>query len=196
MIRAVYWDFGGVLVDVDLSRARSAWERFSNVSWRTFERRFFDEGLKQAFDTGRLGTDELVDELKSKVEPNLTAESLDAIWSQVVAARPEVVSLARGLQERVWTGVISNTDPIHADAIRQQLGDFGEHWVLSYEEHALKPDPLIFENALEISPVSASETLFVDDLAENVEAARQLGFVAHRFVSTKALLEELVRLGM
>ena len=196
MIRAIYWDFGGVLVDVDMSRAQQAWEGYFDVPWRDFERGFFGSGLKEAFDGGDVTLSDVVDGLRSSVEPRLTTEKFEEIWSRVVPARTEMVALAHDLSEHVWTGVISNTDPVHAEAIRRQIGDLGRHWVLSYDVRSLKPKPLIFERAIEISPASAGETFFVDDLEENVEAARRIGIVGHTFVSMQGLVGELERLGI
>jgi 2-haloacid dehalogenase/putative hydrolase of the HAD superfamily len=53
--------------------------------------------------------------------------------------------------------------------------------VASGEVGLIKPDPRIFELALERYGMAADELLFVDDNAANIETARSLGFHTHWF---------------
>lgn len=48
--------------------------------------------------------------------------------------------------------------------------------VISYEVKIVKPEPGIYEVLLERYGLKAEECVFLDDRAENVEAARKLGF--------------------
>ena len=50
--------------------------------------------------------------------------------------------------------------------------------VESCVEKLRKPDPRIYQRALQLLGVSAAETLFLDDLEVNVTAAEQLGINA------------------
>lgn len=68
--------------------------------------------------------------------------------------------------------------------------------LVSGEEGLAKPDPAIFELALERFGFSAQHCTFVDDSAANVAAARERGLTGVRFVDADQLREELVRLGL
>src|SRR5512135_1141242 len=68
--------------------------------------------------------------------------------------------------------------------------------VISGEVGVTKPDPRIFEHLLERFGIEASDAVFIDDAAANVEAAARLGFRAIRFTTPGALRDELVRLGL
>ena len=50
-----------------------------------------------------------------------------------------------------------------------------EQFYLSHEINFRKPDAEIYKFVLEENDLKASETLFVDDLEENTEAAQKLG---------------------
>lgn len=63
--------------------------------------------------------------------------------------------------------------------------------VVSGVERLAKPDPAIYQLALRRFALSAGEALFVDDRAENVEAAQANGFVGHQFETADALAEVL-----
>ena len=68
--------------------------------------------------------------------------------------------------------------------------------VISGQIGLAKPDPRIFRHLLDTHGLSAGETLFVDDRAHNVEAARALGMEAELFEGPARLREALVRRGL
>jgi 2-haloacid dehalogenase len=59
-----------------------------------------------------------------------------------------------------------------------------------------KPDPAIFRLAARRFDVDPARTLFVDDVAANVDGARTAGFLAVRFTGTDALRADLAGLGL
>ena len=63
--------------------------------------------------------------------------------------------------------------------------------VVSGEEHLLKPDATIYKCLLERYDLQAEESLFVDDNADNVAGARNVGMKAIRFTSAVELEREL-----
>ncbi len=75
------------------------------------------------------------------------------------------------------------------------LADFGET-VVSGEVGYIKPDPRIFDVLVARTGLPASDMVFIDDRADNVDAARQLGFVALQFTSPEALADDLSALGL
>lgn len=63
--------------------------------------------------------------------------------------------------------------------------------VVSGEEHLLKPEEAIYKCLLERYDLQAEESLFVDDNADNVAGARNVGMKAIRFTSAEELEREL-----
>ncbi len=68
--------------------------------------------------------------------------------------------------------------------------------VVSGEVRMRKPDPAIYRLALERFDLAPEDALFVDDLSENVAAARDIGIRGHHFQDAKALEAELKTLGL
>jgi 2-haloacid dehalogenase len=56
-----------------------------------------------------------------------------------------------------------------------------------------KPDPAIYRHLIETYALEAASTLFIDDSARNVDAARELGLQALCFESAQQLRHELAR---
>ncbi|HEY6721976.1 MAG TPA: HAD family phosphatase [Burkholderiales bacterium] len=71
-----------------------------------------------------------------------------------------------------------------------------EDTVVSGEHGVVKPDPRIFEIAIRRFRLDPPRTVFIDDLAENVAAARKIGFRALHFTGAPGLRADLRELGL
>ncbi|WP_069997351.1 HAD family hydrolase [Cellulosilyticum sp. I15G10I2] len=68
--------------------------------------------------------------------------------------------------------------------------------IISYEVKLLKPEPSIYTCLLEKYHLAAAETVFIDDLKENIEAAIELGIKGIVFENTKKTREKLINMGV
>jgi 2-haloacid dehalogenase len=68
--------------------------------------------------------------------------------------------------------------------------------VVSGTERVVKPDPAIFRLLCTRYGVDPGESVFIDDTAHNVAAARQLGMRAMHFTGAERLRVELAALGL
>ena len=87
--------------------------------------------------------------------------------------------------------LLSNTIDIHWDYCVEHLfpyqsygvEDYFEQCFLSQKMHLAKPDARIYEEVIRLANIHPDETLFIDDLKENCEAAEKLGI--HTFQNVK-----------
>jgi epoxide hydrolase-like predicted phosphatase len=105
----------------------------------------------------------------------------------------ELVDYVRQLRKDYTTAVLSNYSPILRDKIDHlwRIADAFDHLVISAEVGVKKPDPRIYQLALEKVGVPAGEAVFIDDAAENVSAARDIGIHAVHFSDREQALGEL-----
>ena len=79
-------------------------------------------------------------------------------------------------------GVLSNTCRAHWQWVRRQGWEVSQLEfdceILSFEVGSMKPDPLIYEAAQQAADVPPECILFLDDRAENINAARSHGWQA------------------
>jgi len=96
------------------------------------------------------------------------------------------LAYALALQKRpsVKVGLLSNTNELHVDWLRQHIPELWQldAVIMSNEVGLMKPNPAIYRLALERLGATAVTTLFVDDIPENVQAAQSLGIsgIIHR----------------
>jgi len=92
---------------------------------------------------------------------------------------PETEAVLAGLRGEYRLGLISNTDAAGAAHARSRLGGYLEAMVMSCEVGAVKPDPIIYEAALEELGVRAEDSWMVGDNVEvDVEGALNAGLNA------------------
>ncbi|TAG69800.1 MAG: hypothetical protein EAZ26_06650 [Runella slithyformis] len=73
----------------------------------------------------------------------------------------------------------------------EKLHDLFEITFLSYEMGLMKPDPAIYLRVLEEGGMLASETLFLDDNADNIKSAQSLGIQTIQVQKPTTILEYL-----
>ncbi|HET6346162.1 MAG TPA: HAD family phosphatase, partial [Myxococcota bacterium] len=124
-----------------------------------------------------------------------TDEELDAAWNAMILdLPPDKVAYVRGLKGRFRTFLLSNTNAIHLKHLRDTTQDIDDCFERAYYSHLLghrKPSAAAFRAILDAHNLAAAETLFVDDMHANVEAARSVGLVAVR-IDPSAPLEAQV----
>jgi putative hydrolase of the HAD superfamily len=91
-------------------------------------------------------------------------------------------------------GMITNNEPSH-DMWAKKSGWYKnfELIVQSYKVRFIKPEPEIYMIALDTAGVKASESIFVDNKAENVNGAEKVGMKGILFSSSKDKPEKLKR---
>jgi epoxide hydrolase-like predicted phosphatase len=105
----------------------------------------------------------------------------------------EVVELLRSLRPRYKIGLLSNA----WDDLRQTLDErfhvveLFDELIISAEVGLGKPDPRIYQLAVQRLGVQPAEAVFIDDVLVNVEAARGEGLYAIQFLSFEQAQSEL-----
>ena len=72
--------------------------------------------------------------------------------------------------------------------------DLMEDMVISGIEHVMKPDPKIFQLALQCFGIKAEETTFIDDNVNNVAGANAMGITGILFEGKEKLQQAIEKL--
>ncbi|NLI53486.1 MAG: HAD-IA family hydrolase [Clostridiales bacterium] len=104
----------------------------------------------------------------------------DAYWLKGIVVYPETVPVLDWFSARGYRmGVISDTFPslrLTLEAVG--LDRYFQSFVCSDQVGVMKPEPLIYQTALDELGVTAQESLYVDDYDAEADGARALGFTA------------------
>lgn len=122
--------------------------------------------------------------------PDLIAELARADAESATRIRPEAAAILRAVAASgAEVGIVSNAPRALAARARERgWARSVTHWFFSAEIGLAKPDaPLFAHVAKELGVCDPARIVFIDDRAENVEAARAAGWAAHLWVSDLAM---------
>ncbi len=192
------FDLGGVLLRWEPEQLLTA------VSGRVEERRLLREGLLQHADWLDLdrGTRGVADVISRTVaRTGLNRKLIQSLLSRVPASlvpNKDVFVIARALSKRGHSlYVLSNMHMESVLFLRRNAvleGLFVDE-IYSSEIGKIKPEAEIFDLLLSRCALRPSATLFIDDMPENVSAARQAGIEAVRYTDAHQLARQLAQLG-
>jgi putative hydrolase of the HAD superfamily len=117
------------------------------------------------------------------------------VWSDFFdGTAAGVEELLERVRARYRVAFVSNSNEVHAELIPRKFASLfrkDDRFIFSHRFKAAKPDPEIFRRALETVGATAEQVVFIDDLAENVAAARSLGMQAFQFTDAITLTKQL-----
>lgn len=193
-IKAVIFDFGGVLVGMvdDRPRIKLA-EQLGVPLSRLDDLVFYSKSAQKAY-MGEIKVRQhwqAVGEALG-IRPEDMPDFLEQYWS-ADDVNWALLDFIRNLRPRFKVGLLSNAwdDLRETMHNRWDMDRLFDEMVISAEVGYVKPDPRVFQIALQRMGVEAPEAVFVDDMQVNVEAARQLGMAAIQFTDTRQTLAEL-----
>jgi HAD superfamily hydrolase (TIGR01509 family) len=200
--KAILWDLGGVLIEVDLDASRGLWNRHTGLDGTYFDDAFFESKLWAQMVIGEVDASGIMSSIDGFLErvggQPVSSAVLTDIWNACLRPRSQVVELIRLGAEQAETGVLSDTDLIHADYIQRTAGFFDvvKAWTFSFEVGKRKPHPSIYIEALARLGADPKQTLFIDDRIENVNGARAIGMDSVLYRDTEELRTQLQRRGL
>ena len=199
-IEAIIFDFGGVMVPFSQmdslkeqeSRLGLQPEKLAETLWQSADWRLAEVGAI---------TDE---EYWRRIGARLGLHTSEAIRSfqqdlfRDARTDPRMADLVQRLQGRYRTGLLSNASDVLPRLLRERygLGGLFDVEVFSALVGLAKPDPAIYQLALERLGTAPEATVFVDDYEPNVASAAALGIRAIHFVGYEALVLALEKQGV
>jgi epoxide hydrolase-like predicted phosphatase len=192
-IRAVIFDIGGVLVrNVNYTQQRH-WEQRLGLPDRALGPTIWSNPVSRLAEIGCASPEEVWADVARRF--SLTAEEVASLSKDVFAGSEwdtALIDFARSLRPHYKTGIISNAWPAARQGVRPYVnGDAFDVIVFSAEEGVAKPDRTIFDRALARLGVEPDESIFIDDVEENVQAARSIGLQAMCFESTRQTIDQI-----
>ena len=144
---------------------------------------------------------EAVDDLSARYpEKAELIAAYDLNWDEMVAGPiPGTADLLWELKRRgtpVYCITNFSVDKLNRARERfEELNAF-DGIVISGEVRLLKPDAAIYRRLLDQHDLRAEDTLFIDDVEQNVEGARAVGMHAVRFIDAATLRNDLTGYGL
>ena len=192
-IRAVYFDLGGVIARTEQLEPRTKLADSLGLTYADIDKLVFEnESSKQASLGLITETQHWQNVARSLNLPETEVEHLRTEFFAGDRIDLELVNLMRSLRPAIKVGLISNAwSELRAWISAQNFADAFDDMVISAEVGFAKPDARIYQTALQNLQALPAESVFLDDMPRNVEAARKIGMHAIHFVQPGQAIAEL-----
>jgi putative hydrolase of the HAD superfamily len=197
VVKNVIFDLGGVVIEWNSDRILETYYADPNVR-AIMKQQMFQHPDWLELDRGTMHESELLARLG--VRTGRPAAELSGLFDAVresLHAKPDTVALLEKLYARgVPLYCLSNISSDIFKYLRERHSFWGvfRGIVISGDLKMIKPEPEIFHFLLQRYELAAAETVFVDDNAPNIEAARALGIQAVWFKNARQCEMEIEEL--
>ncbi|MCZ6852590.1 MAG: HAD-IA family hydrolase [Gammaproteobacteria bacterium] len=207
MIRAILWDFGGVLttspfeafnrferannVPTDFIRGinatnpqTNAWAQFesSQISLDEFDEKFAEESAAAGH---RVGGKQVIELLSGNLRPKMVSVL------KTCKTKFQVACITNNVKSGVGPGMARNERRVSEVAQVMELFDLV---VESSIEGIRKPDPRIYALTCERLGIDPENAVFLDDLGTNLKPARALGMRTIKVIGEDDAIAELAEI--
>ena len=192
--KAVLWDLGGVLLRTETWEPRHHLEKTLGLPSGKIYKLVFDSEVSRKATIGEAANDDVwmwVGEQLGLSKDEI-AHARDEFWSGDQIDM-EMIRFIRAHKTGTKMGLLSNGWPSTRLFINKQwhIADAFDDMIISAEVGLAKPDRRIYQLALDRLGVEPEHTIFVDDIDENIQGARELGIHGVHFQDPQTVLEEL-----
>lgn len=185
MTKAVVFDIGGVLVNLNLERSIRAfrevlgYERITELLDPCHQK-----GIYGDLEAGILSADDFRAAVLSESRPGSRPEDVDyCMWSLLDGVSPDTAAAVKSVYGKYPLYILSNNNPINMVGCHKALDDAGIGGMfagefISWEMKMLKPSAEFYLEVIRRIGLAPEEILFIDDSATNVQGARAVGIDA------------------
>ena len=182
------FDIGNVLFNFDFNKMYELHSAHTGTAVKPYSAEEF--AVRDQVESGFVSDEEWLDYLNKNRGLSWSMEDLVQAWIDNFERNEEGIALFQKARasEGVTVHILSNISDHHILAIERICPRFFkgvDQLFFSYQLGARKPSVAIYQKALDQLGVPASDCFFIDDMAENVDAAREMGIVAYQFVPEK-----------
>ncbi len=185
--KALIFDMGGVLVDLDIEDCKRAFKE--DLGYYRIDEIIdpcHQKGIYGDLEEGLISPEEFRNAVLDESRQGALPEDVDkAMWHILVGIEPYKADLLKRLSESYELYMLSNNNGICLPRSREIFADAGvplddifRKCYFSFEMKALKPSEAFYKAVMEDIGLAKEEMLFIDDSQKNVDGALAAGLPA------------------
>ncbi len=187
-IKNIIFDLGNVIIDIDIKKTEAAFRKL-NKNTAEFEaayKRNQKDQIFERFEVGAITEAEFIKIMQAGSSLQINDQQIIDAWNALLLTIPtKRFQLLEQLSQQYNIFLLSNTNETHLRWVynylkeAHQIHDFDQRFFTkAYYSHLIqhrKPHTETYQYVLNDAGILGSETLFIDDLKENIEGAKQAG---------------------
>lgn len=189
--KAVIFDMGGVLVDLDMDGCRNAFKEL--LGYYKIDELLdpcHQKGIIGDLEEGMLSSEDFRRIVLEESRPGSAPEKVDeAMWYILKEIKPYKAEMLCRMKDKYDLYMLSNNNGITMvrahhlfNAAGAPIDDIFIKCFLSFEMKALKPSEKFYKDVMAQIGLPAEDMLFIDDSVSNVEGSNAAGLPAVHYV--------------
>ncbi len=199
-IEHIIFDLGGVLLNIDLGRISAGFGQIMH-SDEVGRKKLRDE-IVPAYETGKISTEQFLANLSPYLKPGFDKNDIIRIWNSIILDLPtERLMMLKELRKSYRIHLLSNINDLHAscfeDNFRKRFNEdprsYFDQFFYSHQIGMRKPDVSTYIWVINQLRSEPEKTVFIDDMPENIEGARNAGINAYQLMNQKMDIIHLIK---
>lgn len=185
MIKNLVFDIGNVILNFNVERVLREYTSLEE------EREFILKNVINSpewlgyglIDTGYLSRESAIEIVCDRTN-HLNDRLINDFWNNYdnyAFVDKRVLEMIKKLKNEYKIYLLSNINQNTYNSVKKSgLFDLVDGYVLSFQEHMIKPYEGVFKRLIEKYNLVPEETLFIDDNLKNIETGKKLGFISKK----------------
>ncbi|MBL6667282.1 MAG: HAD-IA family hydrolase [Crocinitomicaceae bacterium] len=197
-VKALLFDLGGVIVNLDYHKTINAFEALGVTNAEILYNQFSQTEIFDDFETGCLSGKEFINLMKHQISTHSSESEIKKAWNAMILGFEEAtLEQIKRYSEKIPCYLLSNTNEIHLAYIQSLLGKmpFKNLELLfnkCYYSHIIgkrKPHKETFEWVLNDMGYTPEDVLFIEDSPQHIEGAKTINLNTLYFTKERNLEE-------
>jgi HAD superfamily hydrolase (TIGR01509 family) len=190
---ALVFDFGQVLIDLDMDRAKGSFAALGIPDLDAMFSLLKADPLFIGLEVGEVDASSFHASVREMSGTDVSGKAIDEAWNSLLADyRVESLRFVDRLRQRMPVYLYSNTNAIHYEAFQRTLRETTPYrrledlFTRAYFSHTMgmrKPGPEGYLHIIAENGLDPARTLFVDDHPDNIRGAADVGLQTHRLLA-------------
>jgi glucose-1-phosphatase len=197
---ALLFDLGRVVLDIDIDKTLACWAGYAGCEPAHLVGRFARDEIYKRHEKGEISDSEFFAGLRACLGIELSDAQFLEGWNAIFAGEmPGIAPLLERAAKRLPLYAFSNTNGAHVEHFSQAYADVLGHFREIFLSSAIglrKPEAAAYDHVVKAIGVPPQRIVFFDDLAENIEGARDRGLAAVHVKCSADIADALALLGI
>jgi FMN phosphatase YigB (HAD superfamily) len=199
-IEHIIFDLGGVLLNIDLGKITIGFGEILHYDPDAVKKVKYE--IIPGYEMGKISTTVFLDNLTPYLKPGYNRNDIIQVWNSIILDMPmERLSMLKELRKNYHVHLLSNINDLHANCFEENFRnwfnedprEYFDHFFYSHQIGMRKPDVSTYTWVIEQLQSEPEKTIFIDDMPENIEGARNAGIHAYQLMNQKTDVIHLIK---